>query len=185
MGPLYTVAFPTLGADDAAWIDAFRQRHDADRRRMIAAHYTLVFGCTGVDGEAYAAHVAGVAATAEPIAFECRHAVLGADDEAGIAQVYLVPDHGGPQLALLHDRLYTGPLQPFLRTDLPYLPHITIGEGRDRLDVQAWCDDLNARGVRVAGVVRELTVGTVRAGIFEPRSKHALGAGRAAAADGR
>ncbi len=185
MAPLYTVAFPTFGAEEAAWVDAFRQRHDADRRRMIAAHYTLVFGCSGVDGEAYAAHVASVAATFEPIAFECRRATLGADDEAGVAQVYLVPDRGGPQLSLLHDRLYTGPLRPFLRPDLPYRPHITIGQSRDRLDVQAWCDALNARGVRVAGVVRELTVGAVRAGVFEPLSTHALGAGRVAAASGR
>lgn len=185
MAPLYTVAFPTLGADDVAWIDAFRQRHDADRRRMIAAHVTLVFGCTGVDREAHAAHVAAVAATFEPIAFECRHAVLGADCEAGLAQVYLVPGNGSLQLTTLHDRLYTGPLQPFLRSDLPYLPHITIGQSRDRLDVQAWCDDLNARGVRIAGAVRELTVGTVRKGVFEALSTHVLGGGRLAAASGR
>lgn len=180
MAPLYTVAFPSLGAADAAWIDDFRQRHDADRRRMIAAHYTLVFGCTGVEVEAYAARVAAVAASFEPIPFECRSAVPGADDEAGMAQVHLVPDHGGSRLTQLHDRLYTGSLRRFLRLDLPYLPHITIGQSRDRLDVQAWCDGLNARGVRVAGVVRELTVGTVRAGVFEALSTHALGASRAA-----
>lgn len=185
MTPLYTVAFPTLGVDDAAWIDDFRQRHDADRRRMIAAHYTLVFACTGVDVAAYAAHVAAVAAAFEPIDFECRRAMLGADDETGLAQVYLVPDRGGTQLTTLHDRLYTGPLQPFLRPDLPYLPHITIGQSRDRLEAQAWCDALDARGVHVAGAVRELTVGTVRAGVFEALSTHALGARQSAPAAGR
>lgn len=181
MTRLLTIAFPVLDAGDAAWIDAFRQRHDAQRRPVVAAHYTLVFGCSGVGLEAYTAHVAGIAATTQPVDFECRYAMLGADDEDDSAYVFLVPDQGSSRLALLHDHLYTGPLQPFLRLDLPYVPHITIGHSRDRIEAKAWCDGLNARGVRVAGAVRELAVGTVRDGVFETLSTHVLGAGSSTA----
>lgn len=138
-------------------------------------HCTLVFGCSGVPPDAYTAHVARIASASAPIDFVCRYAMLGADDADDTAYVFLVPDEGYARLSLLHDALYTGPLQPFLRLDLPYVPHLTIGRSRDRHEAKAWCDGLNARGVRIAGALRELTVGAVRDGVFEPSSTHPMG----------
>ena len=39
----------------------------------------------------------------------------------------LVPDNGYNEVVLLHDELYTGILEPYLRKDLPFTPHIGLG----------------------------------------------------------
>ena len=44
---------------------------------------------------------------------------------------------GAPELRLLHDRMYSGILQDFLRPDLPYRPHLTIGRDLASADRQA------------------------------------------------
>ena len=35
--------------------------------------------------------------------------------------------HGNEMLRLLHDKLYSGILKMFYKTDIPYVPHMTIG----------------------------------------------------------
>jgi 2'-5' RNA ligase len=84
--------------------------------------------------------------------------MLGADDADETAYVFLVPDEGFAAISLMHDRLYSGPLEPFLRLDLPYVPHITIGSTRDRQAAKALCDRLNREGVHVQGSVGAFTV---------------------------
>jgi len=34
---------------------------------------------------------------------------------------------GREQVRELHDELYKGPLTEFLRSDIPYIPHVTVG----------------------------------------------------------
>jgi len=41
--------------------------------------------------------------------------------------LFLVPDLGYNEIVSLHDDLYTGLLQPHLRNDLPFIPHIGLG----------------------------------------------------------
>src|SRR5262245_52203029 len=114
------------------FIRAFRARHDPEFCHLVAPHYTLAFGCEAIAEESYVQHVAEIAAATAPIRFACRYAALGADDVDDMAYVFLVPDEGNAAIARLHDRIYSGPLAPHLRLDLPYVPHITIGRTRDR-----------------------------------------------------
>ena len=36
-------------------------------------------------------------------------------------------ERGKEKIEELHDKLYTGPLLQFFRTDIPYIPHVTVG----------------------------------------------------------
>ena len=161
MRKLYTVAFPRFSAQDAAFVEGFRAEHDARSHALIDAHLTLVFGCAAVPEPAYLAHVQQVAERTAPIAFRCRYAMLGADDEAERAYVFLVPDEGHAALSLLHDRLYTGPLAEHLRLDLPYTPHITIASSIDRRHAKGLCDTLNTAGLDIHATVDALSVGSI------------------------
>jgi hypothetical protein len=67
MSPLYVLALPDFAADDAAWIDAVRARHDP-QAGLIGAHVTVVFAATGVAEAVLADHVAAVASARPPIA---------------------------------------------------------------------------------------------------------------------
>ena len=164
--PLFTIACLDIPDAQRRFIDGFRRAHDP-QAALVPAHFTLVFPGIDIDEAAYLRHAESVAQAAAPIRFHCRCAMLGADERAERAFVYLVPDEGHAAIALLHDRLYAGPLASGLRLQLPYTPHVTIGACADFRQAKAWCDALNAQGVDVAGMLTALTVGALRSGSFE------------------
>ena len=175
MSTLYTVSYPEVSPEASSFMEQFRRGHDLPYRDVVAAHFTMVFGCKTVELPKYTSHVASVARQSEPISFSCRYAMLGTDDFDETAYVFLVPDEGYSGISLLHDRLYTGVLQPFLRLEVPFIPHITIGTLKDRSAAKALCDELNRSGVCVEGSLRALTIGALENGKLRDLSVHALG----------
>jgi 2'-5' RNA ligase len=162
--PLYTLAYPTVSASDRALLDRFRAEHDLRYRDVVAPHFTLAFGCTAVAEDDYCRHVAAVAQRTPAITFSCRYAMLGADHAEDTGYVFLVPDEGYAALSRLHDALYSGPLEPHLRLDIPYVPHVTIGTLADRRLAKQLCDELNVAGVRIEGRVGAVCVGALADG---------------------
>ena len=171
MRKLYTVAFPTLNDADARFVAAVRARHDR-HASMLGPHFTLLFGCDAVDEATYLSHVRAVAAATAAFRFDCREAEPDSDQERGY--VYLVPDRGRSEATLLHDRLYTGPMAPHLRTDKHFVAHITVGHGADLEAAQRVCDGLNIDGFEIAGSVDALVVGCVENGRFVELARFAL-----------
>jgi len=171
---LYTLAFPSLSASDTAFVEGFRAEHQAVQSKVVAAHFTMVFGCETVPQSEYVQHVQAVAQATRSITFACRYAMLGADDEDDSAYVFLVPNEGFAELSMLHDRLYTDVLSAHLRLDLPFIPHITIGRLTERRAAKSLCDALNTRGVSIEGSVSALTVGTRENGRIHSLASFAL-----------
>lgn len=172
---LYTVAFPELPAEAAAFVARVRGEHGGPQRARIGPHLTLLFGSALLAEPAYRAHVDGIAAEQPAIEFTCRCAMLGSDANGPQAYVFLVPDEGFAAITRLHDALYRGPLAPALRLDIPFIPHITVGAFDDRQAAKALCDRLNADGVQVAGRLGALTVGAMGPDGFVERATLPLG----------
>ena len=172
---LYTVAYPNLSAADAEFISAFRQAHDLPYRDVVAAHFTLLFGCTELDRPTYLRHVENVAKDVPRFGFTIRYAMLGADDLDETAYVFLVPDEGYSDVSLLHDELYRGPMAKFLRPEFPYIPHIGIATLQDRSEAKSLCDMLNADGLSISGSVDAVTVGSLHNGQFDDVASFDLG----------
>jgi 2'-5' RNA ligase len=122
--PGYVVAFPVFSDGDRKVVDGIRRSWDAQHARL-APHVTLVFATERLEAMALAAHVE---ANVRVAAFACvfRRTAVALDHFTGAHCVFLVADEGGPQIVQLHDALYTGPLVADLRSDLPYVPHVTI-----------------------------------------------------------
>ena len=175
MPTLYTVCYPEVSPEASSFMETFRREHDLPYRDIVAAHFTMVFGCKTIELGAYTTHISVIAGQARPVPFSCRYAMLGIDDFDDSAYVFLVPDQGYSGISLLHDRLYTGILKPSLRLDVPFIPHITIGTLKDRAAAKALCDELNRDGVRIEGHLKELTVGALEGGKLNTLSVHALG----------
>ena len=171
---LYTLAYPTLAPAAREFIDRIRNEHDLPYRDVVKPHFTMVFSCDQVEEKNYQLHVRDVSKNAAPIAFHCRYAMLGADDEAPLAYVFLVPDDGFSGLSLLHDRLYTGLLASKLRLDLEFIPHITIATLEDRAFAKSLCDRLNDDGLSIAGSVDSLTVAALEANRVQDIATFAL-----------
>ncbi len=114
------VWFPPFPMDSP--IEPFRRRFDpvAD---LLPAHVTLVFPFpTNLSVVQLAAHIRRVVGNwpSLPVSFRDIEGIL---DEF----VFLMVRDRADAIVALHDKLYRGILKAFLRDDIPYLPHVTIG----------------------------------------------------------
>jgi 2'-5' RNA ligase len=165
------VWFPAAGK--LADVERFRARHDP-LAAALPPHVTLVFPfASSLGAIQVAAHVRRVTARwpALPVRFEgLSH--FHAD------WVYLRVGRGHAAAVELHDRLYRGALAPFLRRDLPYEPHLTIGRATPAHDAGALMDAARAAGLDRPrdDVMRTLTlVRLVRDDAIVPEAQFALG----------
>lgn len=170
---LYTVAYLEIPEAQQTWIHELRRLHDP-QCALVAPHFTLAFGIRDLALQTYLDHIAEVARAAPPIQFHCKYAMLGADDADDTRYAFLVPDEGNAALSLLHDQVYRGPLAPFHRLDVPYVPHITIASSKDGRTIKQLCDELNAGGVAVAGRLSRLSVTSVCNGCLATLADFAL-----------
>lgn len=157
---LAVVAYPELDTKDREWVESIRAEHDALSGDIIAAHITLVFPVFDMDEATITNHVKTVARDAESIDFVMRCAVLTAPDVAhdNLTHVFLVPDEGFSRIVKLHDRLYSGPLASKLRLDLPFMPHMGVGNDLDPMACKRLADRLNAENFEIAGRITALDI---------------------------
>lgn len=111
------VSYPQL---DSGGLKGFRRKYDPFAG-FIAEHLPLVFPVR-VGFKALRAHVQAIATEVRP--FEIHIAGLRRTWDHWL---YLGIEEGYEEIIALHDRLYSGPLLRYLRTDLPFEPHIGIG----------------------------------------------------------
>lgn len=154
MMTLAIVAYPRIEDADRRWIDAVRAKHDPQASR-IDVHFTLVFP-VDVSPNAVLAEALAVARTTEPIAFDFRCAEAVREPIGGGGHVFLVPHEGRDAIISLHDRLYAGILRPHLRTDLPFVPHMTIAANPDIRRCEELAQTLNANGRPVRGMLSSI-----------------------------
>lgn len=133
---LFVLAYPELAVADAAAIEAFRRRHDPAHAALVAAHFTLVFGVSGMAADTLAAPLATVAAAGSGFAFSLDRAVPFGGAE-GPSWLFLKPGTGDRRFRALH-RALNRPLHRFvpaghLPAEQPFEPHLTIARAGDRL----------------------------------------------------
>ncbi len=113
-------------------VEAFRAAHDP-LAPALPAHVTLVFPFEStLSAQQLAAHVKRVVARWPqlPVRLERAEVLLG-------QWVNLRVTLGRAAVVELHDRLYRGVLAPFLRHDVRYDPHLTVGRTDDAADSAA------------------------------------------------
>ena len=152
---LAVIAYLRISEADRTWIESIRSRFDPQVARL-AAHFTLVFpleaGASSVMREASA-----VARSHDPIAFTIRHAAAVRNVLTTGGHVFLVADEGGRAIVNLHDRLYGDVLKPHLRSDIPFVPHMTVAASEDF----GWCDAFArniCRGRTISGTLDVIDV---------------------------
>ena len=169
---LYCIAPPILSKADDERIARIRHLHDPLAGK-VGPHVTLVFGVTGVRASLFGAHVAGVAAQAEPfpLRFVRAEAVRSHTDHR--THVFLLPEDGTAVVAL-HAALHTGLLAPARRTDIPFIPHMTVGAFDRHEPAVALADALNAKGIDIPAGFDRLAVVAERDAVFETLAETAL-----------
>lgn len=157
---LAVVAYPDISQKYRDWIEDIRAAHDELYYRAIEPHFTLVFLVHDFIAEELAQHVRTQCSGFETIRFALRCATCVKDAFSDYMHVFLVPDTGFSSLVRLHDRLYGGPLEHEIRLDIPFIPHIGVGNCRDFTKMKRLADELNREPFSVEGTIQMLDLAT-------------------------
>jgi 2'-5' RNA ligase len=154
------LAYPLLDEKDRKLIHDFRKLHDTKYVDVVDAHWTMIFPSStqGIDSSTLHDHISSVARNFSPIEFICRYALVYDDDSSDDFYIFLVPDEGFSQISLLHDALYSGLMRPYLRLDIPYVPHIGIATSKDKDHLYRLATEWNSRGKAIRGSIDSLTL---------------------------
>lgn len=101
-------------------LNEFRRKYDPFAE-LLPEHLTLVFPIP-LALSTMRDHVRAVATKTDPFVIE-----IGGLERTWDHWLFLGLRKGHGQVVALHDRLYSGPLREYLRTDLTFEPHIGIG----------------------------------------------------------
>jgi 2'-5' RNA ligase len=151
--PRYALAwFPRFEGIER--IEAFRERHDP-MAPLIPAHLTLVFPFPSAHSRLQVeTHVRRVVSGWPPIPVTFRAMRMQANEF-----VFLMASRGAAALTQLHDNLYTRSLQPHLRRDLPYEPHITLARNADFAALEKTFEEAREQlGAEFADILRSVTL---------------------------
>ncbi|HLX22334.1 MAG TPA: 2'-5' RNA ligase family protein [Usitatibacter sp.] len=144
--------FPAFEGMDR--VEALRKRYDSTSH-LVDAHLTLVFPFpAALTALQIGTHVRRVAARWPAIPVTFRGPRMHANEF-----VFLMASRGAASIKALHDALYTRSLQPHLRRDIPYEPHITVARDSDLAIVERALEETrDALPGEYEDVMRELTL---------------------------
>lgn len=154
---LVVVNYPSIAEHDYNWIQAIRAEHDI-YYEIISPHFTFVFPCSITDEIRFVRHIKQHLNGVKKIRFVSRCALVVKDRVSEYTHVFLIPDDGFSDIVRLHDRLYTGLLASELRLDIPFLPHIGIGNGVNPQACKTLADNLNRTGFSIEGTIDTLDI---------------------------
>ncbi len=75
-----------------------------------------------------------------------------------IGMFFLTPDRGFSNIVKIHDKLYSESLKESLMMEIQFVPHIGIGNSRDKLKCKALVDEFNSSGKPIVGSVKNLDI---------------------------
>jgi 2'-5' RNA ligase len=123
---LVVISYPNISTEHYSWIQSIRANYDP-QYPIINPHFTLVFPCLFENQEVLVKHVKNMVKGIRKINFIISKATTVKDNLNGNTNLFLLPDKGSEDITKLHDGLYSGVLYSALRQDIPFIPHITIG----------------------------------------------------------
>ena len=138
---LAVVAYPDMEPARLRAIESFRASHDP-LATFIRAHLTLVFP-VDVDADELAQETRSIADSvpAFSVTLSAARASVGID---GRSYALLEAHAGAEDVSRLHDRLYSGVLACYLRTDVAYEPHVTVGSCAHLEECMRMASEFNA-----------------------------------------
>jgi 2'-5' RNA ligase len=154
---LLVLAFPELHKEDFDTIQSFRKEHDA-LYSIVEPHFTLVFPIVDIPTDEFIREITEKANSFHSIEIKIREAIIHKDELTDQYLAFLVPDEGYDNLVRLHDMLYSEKLKSNLRYDIPYVPHITIGKAKEKIQVERMVDKWNTRHRVISGQVSKLAI---------------------------
>jgi 2'-5' RNA ligase len=168
------ICYPELRLSDYYLIQEIRARYDTDNYKLIKPHFTFVFPFSGVNRDDLLNHVDKCIGKTSRINFKLCRTDKVADISGDKWFLFLEPDEGYDKIVKIHDALYTGPLADYLRSDIPYKPHITVGVFESKEACERVINDIDAPGFLIRGWITTIEVISINNNNIETLHKYNL-----------
>ena len=152
------IAYPELAGDDFDRIQSYRRDNDELFFKVVNPHFTIVFPAFDISADEFIKEVKSKSSNFIPFDFAIRCATISKDAFSNYFHAFLVPDEGYSKIVKLHDKLYSDKLQDKLRLDLDFVPHIGIGNSKDKYKCKKMVDEWNEKEFELCGTISRLTV---------------------------
>lgn len=153
------ISYPEISDADYQSIQEYRKENDNWPFITIEPHITLVFPVAEIKESDFIAEVEELVSNdTYKIDFVFRCAIINKDSFSDYYHALLAPDEGFSQIVKLHDRLYSRNLKPYHRMDLDFIPHIGIGNSKNRDKCKKMVDEWNSKDFSIAGTISHLSI---------------------------
>jgi 2'-5' RNA ligase len=154
---LLLLAFPIFNANDYDWIQSYRKENDELYFNVVKPHFTIVFPVEDKSQKEFVEEVESQINHLKKIPFELTTAEAHKDLLSDYYYEFLLPKKGYREIVAMHDQLYTNSFRAH-RKDIPYIPHITIGNSREKTKCENAVIELNHTSFSISGLISELSI---------------------------
>ena len=152
------LAYPNIQGSDFDLIQEFRKKNDELFFSAVEPHFTIVFPTFDLSKEEFCKTIFDKTFEVDRIDFTIRCATINKDTFNEYYHSFLVPDEGYSKIVKLHDKLYSGQLIDNLRLDIDFVPHIGVGNSKDKFECKKMVDGWNKKDFSISGTISNLTI---------------------------
>ena len=155
--PNFIIAYPEITGADFNWVQSIRKQKDG-MYDAVNPHVTLVFGTDKLSiGELYE-HTQNKLKDSKSFKVVFGSVKVVKDEFRNVFHAFLIPKDGYKEIIDLHDKLYTDQLASELKSDIPFIPHITIGMSPNEDEMNALAGDINSTGKTIVGKINTVNI---------------------------
>jgi len=152
------LAYPELRHEDFELIQDYRKNNDELYFKIVNPHFTIVFPVFDVSQDEFINEIKQNSKDINKFDFTIRCATINKDAFNDYFHAFLVPDEGYSKFVKLHDVLYSDKLKGNLRLDLDFVPHIGIGNSKNKFSCKKMVDEWNRKEFSISGKIKYLTI---------------------------
>ncbi len=152
------LSYPVIKDADFELIQHYRKDNDELFYSVVDPHFTIVFPVFDFPEELFINEVTERTKGIKKVDFNLRCATINKDAFKDYYHTFLVPDEGYSKIIKLHDKLYSGKFKNDLRLDLDFIPHIGIGNSKDKFRCKQMVDEWNGKEFSIEGVISSLSI---------------------------
>lgn len=152
------LAYPHISEHDYKWIQNFRREHDELLYQVVEPHFTIVFPTFNKTEEEFICEIEEKSNGIGKIDFSIHCSIIDKDAFNEYWHIFLTPDQGYSSIVKLHDRLYSGKLKDTLILEIPFIPHVGIGNSRDKWHCKELIDEINSSDIQIHGRINALDI---------------------------
>jgi len=149
--------YPKIDSVDYDFIQNIRLEHDK-QYSMADPHFTVVFPMQQPTGPWLINHTRDKLRSVKKFSLLLTKAVVYHNQFSNQFEIFLLSDESDDNMIKMHDMLYEGELASELRSDIPYVPHVTIASNESREEMDKLAASINQKDLSIECAVEEVTI---------------------------